>query len=450
LSDVIFLIIGAFSGGMVAWFLARARTERGFNERLRSAEGNASAAGALLDELREQAQRKEEELSRMGAALREEQNIRVKAETRFEEAERALGEQREMLEAMKGNLTESFRAMSLEALSKNSGEFLKLAEETLKARTVEGGKELEGKKELIDRNIKAMTEKLAEMQRKVEEVGQGSLQRMLEVSGQIKGQAEATLRLSETTEHLRRTLASSKKRGEWGERMAEDVIRLVGMVEGINYIKQKSLEHAPGIPDYTFLLPGNLKINMDVKFPLENYRHYLEAHTDADRKRYRDELLKNARVMIKEVTTREYINPTENTVDYVLVFIPNEQVYGFLNESDVTLMDESLRLKVILCSPFTLYAVLAVIRQAVENFNLEQTASEILKLLGEFSKQWKMYKEKFKTMGDRLEAARREYDTLVTTRSNQLEKPLKKIEELRKQKAIEFEESIDLDEQPSP
>jgi DNA recombination protein RmuC len=109
-------------------------------------------------------------------------------------------------------------------------------------------------------------------------------------------------------------------------------------------------------------------------------------------------------------------------------------------------MDEALKQKVVLCSPFTLYAVLAVIRQGVENFNLEKTAAEILKLLGEFSKQWNAYKDKFKTMGERLEAAKKEYDILTTTRSNMLERPLKKIDELRKQKAIDLDADMTVDE----
>ena len=88
------------------------------------------------------------------------------------------------------------------------------------------------------------------------------------------------------------------------------------------------------------------------------------------------------------------------------------------------------------------------VRQAIENFNLERTASEILRLLGEFSKQWDAYKEKFRLMGERLDAAKKEYDALVTTRSNMLERPLKKIEELRQQKAIALETEIKVDEIP--
>jgi DNA recombination protein RmuC len=277
-------------------------------------------------------------------------------------------------------------------------------------------------------------------------VGKVSGEKFSEVATLIKKHEEVTSKLKDTTEHLGQALASSKKRGEWGERMAEDIIRLVGMVEGISYIRQKTLEASSGRPDYTFFLPNDSKINMDVKFPLDNYVHYLNAESEHEKKRYREELMRNTRVMIKQVTSREYINPSENTVDYVIIFIPNEQVYSFINEVDPTIMDEALKQKVILCSPFTLYAVLAVIRQAIENFNLERTASEILKLLTEFSKQWTAYKERFRVMGEKIDAAKKEYDTLVTTRSNMLERPLRKIDELGRQKAFALETEMALDD----
>ena len=125
------------------------------------------------------------------------------------------------------------------------------------------------------------------------------------------------------------------------------------------------METSQSRPDYTFLLPQNLKLNMDVKFPLDNYLHYLETDAESDRVKFKSQFLKDVRNRIKEVTTRDYINPEENTVDYMIVFIPNEQVYAFINENDATLLDDDLKTKVILCSPITLYAILAVIRQGV-------------------------------------------------------------------------------------
>ena len=75
---------------------------------------------------------------------------------------------------------------------------------------------------------------------------------------------------------------------------------------------------------------------------------------------------------IKEIQNREYINPAEGTLDFVLLFIPNEQVYSFVQRNSPGLMDEALKQKVVLCSPFTLYAMLSVIRQAFENFHYEK------------------------------------------------------------------------------
>ena len=457
---IIYIIIGIIIGGIGAWFVASSHRQKKNAEQIAAIQAShanqitelekrASGAEAIIVELRQQVQQRDTEITRIRGELNTESELRA----RLDESQRHLKEEIARFQEMESKLSETFKALSLDALSKNTDEFkkyaddfIKLAEEKLKTQTVEGNKELEGKKELIDQNIETISKTLSEVQRRIEEVGKTSGEKFSEVSMLIKKHEEVTSKLKDTTEHLSHALASSKKRGEWGERMAEDIINLIGMIEGINYIKQKTLDSSAGRPDYTFFLPNKLKINMDVKFPLDNYMHYLKAESEHDRKRYRDELLKNTKVMIKQLTTRDYINPAENTVDYVIMFIPNEQVYSFINEADMTIMDEALRQKVILCSPFTLYAVLAVIRQAIENFNLERTASEILKLLSEFSKQWDAYKEKFRLMGERLDAAKKEYDALLTTRGNMLERPLKKIEEIRKQKAIDFDEKIKLDE----
>jgi len=441
-TTILFLISGLVIGGIIAWFIASSQKQEQYSHEVTELEKRASGAEARLEELRHQVEQRDAELTQIRSELTAERSLKAK----LEESERYLQEERQRLENMRNELSETFKSISFEALSQNSAEFLKIAEKTLQTQTIEGKKELDGKKELIDQNIDAIGKTLSEVQRRIEDVGKISGEKFAEVTTLIKKHEEVTSRLKDTTERLGHALASCKKRGEWGERMAEVIIKLAGMVEGINYIKQKTLDTSTGRPDYTFFLPNNLKINMDVKFPIDNYMHFLSAETEHDRKRFKDELLKNTRVMIRQLTTRDYINPVENTVDYVIMFIPNEQVYSFINEADITIMDEALKQKVILCSPFTLYAVLAVIRQAIENFNLERTASEILKLLSEFSKQWNAYKDKFKIMGERLDAAKKEYDTLVTTRSNMLERPLKKIDEIRKQKAIDVEEKITLDE----
>jgi len=336
----------------------------------------------------------------------------------------------------KKDVEKTFTALSFDALTKNSQEFLRLANESLSKQTQAGTGELESKKQLIEKTVEGMKTDLKKVEELVTTFEKDRDKKYGELTNQLKTTAETTSKLQDVTSKLQTALASTRIRGQWGERMAEDVLRLAGFIEGINYVKQKTLDLAMSRPDYTFLLPQDLKVNMDVKFPLDNYMKYVDEESESSKQGYREQFLKDVRQRVKEVTTRDYINPEENTVDYVLVFIPNEQVYCFVNECDRALIDDAMRNKVILCSPLTLYAILAVMRQAIDNFNLEKTASEILGLLGTFNKQWGAFKGSMERMGKRIEDAREEYIKLVSTRSNQLDRPLTKINNLRRQRGI--------------
>ena len=337
-------------------------------------------------------------------------------------------------------MKESFGSISMESLSKSTSEFLKLAGKSFSDQSKMGEQQLDGKKQLIDETLKNMKTELEKVQEVVKKVENERKESFGQLSSQIKQSVEQTKQLQDVTNQLNTALSSSQIRGQWGERMAEDVLRLAGFIEGINYLKQKTLSNSASRPDFTFLLPKNLKVNMDVKFPLNNYLAYLDADNDTERSNLKNQFIKDVRTRIKEVTSRDYINPAENTVDYVIVFIPNEQVYSFINENDSSIMDDALRNKVILCSPVTLYAILAIIRQAIDNFNLEKTAAEILSLLGEFNKQWNNFKEGMDKMGNRLDDAQKEFQKLVTTRTNQLERPLLKIDSIRSDNRLQAPE----------
>lgn len=306
------------------------------------------------------------------------------------------------------------------------------------------GEVLDGKKALID-------QKLGDMNAKLD--GVGDLMRALEsdrerkfgeLTEQLSLQHDGMASLLQTTQSLREALSSTKARGQWGERMAEDVLRLAGFVENVNYRKQKALEGGRGVPDFTFLLPNELLLYMDVKFPFDNYVRYCDAASDLDRKRHRDAFLRDVRARVKELSGREYTDPSGGTVDFVLLFVPNEQLYGFIHEQDDSILEDALRQHVVFCSPLTLFVVLALIRQMVENFRLARTSDEILALLGQFSDQWVKFKAQMGKVGQRIDAAGKEYEALVGTRTRALERPLLKIDDLRGRQL----ELLDDDEDP--
>ena len=99
---------------------------------------------------------------------------------------------------------------------------------------------------------------------------------------------------------------------------------------------------------------------MDVKFPLTHYENYISAESNQEEESEKKAFLTDVRNHVNEVSKRGYIDPKGSTVDYVLLFIPNEGIYAFLNQEDHTLIDFSLEKKILLCSPVTLYAILSL------------------------------------------------------------------------------------------
>ncbi|OLB98958.1 MAG: hypothetical protein AUH35_03480 [Nitrospirae bacterium 13_1_40CM_62_7] len=326
----------------------------------------------------------------------------------------------------------SFGSLSLEALSK----FLDIAKARLDSDRAVSAQELDAKKGLIDQQLERMTSELNKVSTLVKDLEKDRIAKFGELTSQLRATSEQTAVLEQTTNTLREALASTKARGQWGERMAEDVLRLAGFIENVNYVKQKTIQGVGSRPDFTFLLPRKLTLNMDVKFPLDNYVRFLEAKSEPEKTKFRNDFLRDVKSRIKEVTTRDYINPEQNTVDTVLLFIPNEQIYAFIHEQDGSILDDGIKNGVVFCSPLTLFAILAVIRKAVDNFSLEQTSNEILSLLGTFKKQWDEFLAKLELVGKRIGDAQREYEALTTTRRRQLEKPLNRIEDLRVQRGL--------------
>ncbi len=344
--------------------------------------------------------------------------------------------QQENMETVLESVRLSFGNLALEALSKSTEEFLKLAKTRLESEREVGVKEIDVRKSLIDQQLQRMNSEIENVVRLVRDLEQDREKKFGELSSQLKNAGEQTAALLQTTGMIREVLSSSRARGQWGERMAEDILKAAGLMENVNYVKQKNIECSGTRPDFTFLLPKNLTLNMDVKFPLDNYVRYLEVSSEQEKLKYKNDFLRDVKNRIKEITTRDYINPEQNTVDYVVLFIPNDQIYSFIHEQEGSMLDFALGHRVIVCSPVTLFAVLAVIRQAVDNFALEETSNEILSLFGSFKKQWELFHKKLESLGRKIDDLQRDYEVLATTRRRQLERPLDKIEELRNQKGL--------------
>ncbi|MCH2518773.1 MAG: DNA recombination protein RmuC, partial [Dehalococcoidia bacterium] len=173
-------------------------------------------------------------------------------------------------------------------------------------------------RETLDPHVLELKSELNKVTDLVRELEKDRENKFGELTSQLKSVGENTNALATTTGQLKEALANTRVRGQWGERMAEDVLRLVGFVQGVNYKKQTTLEGSGSRPDFTFLLPKDLTLNMVVKFPLDYYLKCVEASDAAEENRYRQQFIRDVRAQLKEVVTRDYIDPGRKTLDYVL------------------------------------------------------------------------------------------------------------------------------------
>ena len=334
-----------------------------------------------------------------------------------QEEEKAAERQRAMLESLK----DKFGELSLQTMAKTSEQLVQLNQRELESHQKQGKKELQGAKELIDAELKRMASELEQMKK-------SRAEQFAELNTQLKVHSERSQALELQTKALSETLGSNQARGAWGERMAEDILRTAGFVEGVNYLKQN--DQGGARPDFTFLLPQDLILNMDVKFPYKQFVRVIESDSDEERERHAKSFMTDVKARLKEVSGKAYIDAESNTVDYVLLFIPNDQIYAFLHQRDRNLLDEALKQKIVLCSPGTLFAVLAIVRQAMDSFKIQERSDQLLGMIAGLSKEWGKYSERIDALKKQHGTLSRTLDELTTTRRNQLNKHFQRVSSL--------------------
>ena len=336
--------------------------------------------------------------------------------TLFERQRRASSEA--LIETLRLQVADLTRQANREA----SAELLQMAGTQFDSQLSKHSAVVAGEKALIDQRVTELTGRLGQVEALIGEFEQSRAERLGALGEELRT-------LTASTDKIGQALTSNKARGQWGERIAEDAIRAIGLIDGLHYKAQATI-HVNGktnIPDFTFFLPGEKRLNMDCKFPLANYLRALEAGSDAERQMHVRQFMADVRSRIREVATRDYISPENGTVDVALTFIPNESIYQFIHEQDAALLDDARRQHVILVSPYTLFVVLAVVREAVDNFAYQEKAHQIADSMRDFRKQWDAYTGKMDELRKALDKARATFDEMVGVRSRQLDKALEAV-----------------------
>jgi DNA recombination protein RmuC len=301
-------------------------------------------------------------------------------------------------------------------------DLIMMANEKLGSETKQNRRELETKREEITRMVKNLEEylKTAEKER---------IDSFATLKTSVEESRKITEQLSVSTENLRKVLSDNQIRGQFGERVADDLLKMAGFVKGVDYEFNKKQSDSETRPDFAIFLPDKTRINVDSKFPYANLQRMSETDDKESKEKYMKLFEKDVKEKIKQVTSRDYINPEDKTVDFVILFIPNEMIFSYIYDKMPDLSLEAMSSKVVLAGPFSFTAILRMIKQSYDNFRVQKNIYNIISHVRAFEKEFDTFSGEFYKVGDRIGSLQKQYDNVSTTRFNQLIRRIDKVKE---------------------
>lgn len=339
----------------------------------------------------------------------------ARLEATLEQERRASADRIATLERSETRLTDTFKALSGDALKSNNEAFLQLARATLD-KYQEGAKtDLEQKRKDVETVVKPITESLEKVNAQIQELEKirardyGSLTENLR---SLKAEAEA---LNAETRNLGNALRKPMVRGRWGEIQLERVVELAGMMDHVDFHRQATTETEDGRlrPDLVVHLPGGKTIVIDAKAPIESY---LAAHEERDEARARELMKQHARAVKNHVTKlseKSYWNQFVATPEFVVMFLPGENFFSAALEQDPSLIEEGVKDQIIIATPSTLIALLKAVAFGWRQEKIAESAQEIKNLGRSLYERLSTLAEHFGKVGNNLDRAIGAYNDAV-------------------------------------
>lgn len=287
---------------------------------------------------------------------------------------------------------------------------------------------LDSRKDLIKELVGKIDEEISKSNRRLEEVEKERVGEFSNLKAILEEHKEAAKELKHSTEDLKKILSNNQLRGKYGEEVAENILKMLGFQRDLDYTVNVRQETNVNRPDLTIKLPDGSKINIDVKFPYQSLVKYQETENKDERKAHLGQFARDVKEKIKQVTSRDYINPEEKTLDFVILFVPNEMVFSVICDQLSEVSEEAMRKKVIVAGPFSFAAITRMIRQSYDNFRIQEDLHRLVGLIGKFKDEFGKYNVELDKLGEKINSMSRQYEAVSTTRTRQLSSIVDKIE----------------------
>ncbi|MDQ6932006.1 MAG: DNA recombination protein RmuC [Candidatus Eremiobacteraeota bacterium] len=377
---------GAIAGGLLVFLLSRVHMAR-LEERLSASNRESGVGKTLLEQTQAELRSKAEALASTAAAL---------------ESERSA-------------LTNTIKALSAEALHDNRESFLTLANETLGKFQENAKGQLEQRTQAFDALLRPVSETLSKLDsnvRELEKSREGAYGELRQYLGVL---SDAQLLLQKETRNLVAALRSPTVRGQWGEIQLKRVAELAGIEALCEFQEQFSSDdlERKARPDLVVRLTPQKVVYVDAKTPLGAYLDAAESSDDTTRKEKFAQHARQIRAHATSLSRKTYWKFSDESPEFVILFLPGEQFLGAALDADPALSDDAAKQKVIITTPTTLIGLLRAIYHVSQHEQAAKRAHEITELGNSLYKRLATLGEHFLKVGSSLQRSVEHYNDAV-------------------------------------
>jgi DNA recombination protein RmuC len=330
--------------------------------------------------------------------------------------ERSLAQERlQTLGDAQARLSDSFKALSAEALQSSMTQLAEMARAQFQAAQVEAKGDLDKRQQAVEQIVAPLKEQLGRVD--------AQLLRLDQDRRESRGRLEAQLRtLTETGEKLRTetgalvtALRKPNARGQWGQMQLRNVVELAGMVRHCDFAEQSSLAGDDGTlrPDLIVRMPGGKHVVVDAKAPLQGVLDAYQARDEEERQRHLRDHARLLRKHVKSLADKSYWAGLESAPDFVVLFLPGEHLYGAALDADPSLIEDAMAKRVLIATPTTLLAMLRAVGYGWQQERVAESAQAISELGRELHGRLVKLSGLLSTLGKRLNSAVAAYNETV-------------------------------------